>query len=45
MSTPDDIHNPTSAGKCPFHQGGHDQTLEQEQPVVTGGLTNSASTF
>lgn len=26
MSTPDDIHNPTSAGKCPFHQGGHDQS-------------------
>ncbi|ECH9486417.1 catalase / peroxidase, partial [Salmonella enterica subsp. enterica] len=25
MSTSDDIHNTTATGKCPFHQGGHDQ--------------------
>lgn len=22
----DDIHNTTATGKCPFHQGGHDQS-------------------
>ncbi|STI82568.1 peroxidase/catalase HPI [Escherichia coli] len=26
MSTSDDIHNTTATGKCPFHQGGHDQS-------------------
>ena len=26
MSTSDDIHNKTSAGKCPFHQGAADQS-------------------
>ncbi|MFO6428002.1 hypothetical protein ACLBOM_34800 [Escherichia coli] len=26
MSTSDDIHNTTTTGKCPFHQGGHDQS-------------------
>lgn len=26
MSMSDDSHNASTAGKCPFHQGGHDQS-------------------
>ena len=45
MSTPDDIHNPTSAGNVLFIRAAMTRALEQEQPAVTGGLTSFASTF
>lgn len=44
MSTSDDIHNTTATGKCPFHQGGHDQSAGGAQPRATGGKINSVLT-
>ena len=44
MSTSDDIHNTTATGKCPVHQGGHDQRAGRAQPLATGGQINFALT-